>query len=254
MDTKVDLKIENTSIRKNWDEKSNQWQYSIVDVVALVTKSSDPRNYWKVLKNRLKKGQNKLVTECNQLKLPATDGKSYLTDTANSENILKIVKLIAPQYTDSFKQWFDNTEKSLLFNTQNSNQNFTPTPTTTLEKNTTYPQSSLDTEEFLLLVDGYYQNNFLIIEAFVAGLDPNNLFISATCEKLTIEGVRTSLLSPFGETSQSELAWGKFSREIDLPTEIDIDKIETKEKDGLITVRLPIKNKNISRTLRLSSI
>lgn len=67
-------------IRTAWDENEEKWFFSIVDVVAVLTDSSDARNYWKVLKNRLKKEGNESVTKCNQLKLLSPDGKRYLTD------------------------------------------------------------------------------------------------------------------------------------------------------------------------------
>src|SRR3989338_7101248 len=79
--------IKDDAIRHHFDEKSGKWYFSVVDVIAIITKSSDPRNYWKVLKNRLKKAQNKLVTECNQLKMLASDGKYYLTDVADEKTI-----------------------------------------------------------------------------------------------------------------------------------------------------------------------
>ena len=64
-------------IRSVWDDVAEEWYFSVVDVVAVLTESADPRNYWKVLKNRLKKEGNESVTNCNQLKLKAADGKFY---------------------------------------------------------------------------------------------------------------------------------------------------------------------------------
>ena len=69
-------------VRSVWDETAEEWYFSVVDVVAVLTESDNPRNYWKVLKNRLKKEGNESVTNCNQLKLKAADGKSYKTDVA----------------------------------------------------------------------------------------------------------------------------------------------------------------------------
>lgn len=251
MSTENTLNIENSTIRKNWDEQANDWCYSIVDVIAIITPSSDPRNYWKVIKNRLKKAQNKLVTECNQLKMLATDGKYYLTDTASKETILEIIKLIAPQYFESFKQGFDDVSEKGLKNISNYEKTSLAESPIFEDKNLTYPQLEKEVSEFLLLVDGYFENNFMIIEAFIAGLDTNNLFIKATCDELTIEGARR--MNEIAHDIQ-ELSWGKFSRTIPLPHEIDINKIETKEKDGYISIRLPLLNKNISKVLKLNSI
>ena len=101
-------KIKFDTIRKKWIGIEEKWYFSVVDVIGLITTSSNPRNYWKVLKNRLKIKENKLVTECNQLKLEAPDGKFYLTDVGNVNTIGKIVDLISPQNTLPFKAWAMN--------------------------------------------------------------------------------------------------------------------------------------------------
>ena len=77
--------FEDRKVRSVWDEETEKWYFSIVDVVAVLTDSASyqlARNYWKVLKNRLVKEGNETVTNCNQLKLPAEDGKMRLTDVA----------------------------------------------------------------------------------------------------------------------------------------------------------------------------
>lgn len=97
---------QNEPIRYIYDENSRKFYFSIVDIVGIITDSTDARNYWKVLKNRLKKAQNKLVTECNQLKMQSIDGKFYLTDAGDKETILNIVEIISPQYIPHFHQYF----------------------------------------------------------------------------------------------------------------------------------------------------
>ena len=71
-----------------------KWYFSVVDVIAILTDSPTPRNYWKVLKNRLKKEGNESVTNCNQLKLLAADGKRYLSDVADQEQLFRIIQSV----------------------------------------------------------------------------------------------------------------------------------------------------------------
>ena len=96
---------QNEPIRYYFDENTQKLYFSIVDVVSIITESTDARNYWKVLKNRLKKAQNKLVTECNQLKMQSSDGKFYKTDAVDKETMLKIIEIISPEYIPLFKQY-----------------------------------------------------------------------------------------------------------------------------------------------------
>ena len=76
-------------IRTIWNEDQEKWYFSVVDVVGVLTDSPNPNNYWKVLKHRLAKEGSELVTNCNQLKLQASDGKYYLTDVADTAYLLK---------------------------------------------------------------------------------------------------------------------------------------------------------------------
>lgn len=95
-------------IRTAWDADKEEWFFSIVDVVAVLTDQPDTdhaRNYWKVLKNRLKKEGNESVTNCNQLKLEAADGKKYKTDVGTPEQILRLIQSIPSPKAEPFKQW-----------------------------------------------------------------------------------------------------------------------------------------------------
>jgi prophage antirepressor-like protein len=86
--------FENHEIRRVYDEASETWWFSVVDIVQVLTQQPDyqaARNYWKVLKNRLNKEGSQSVTNCNRLKMPAADGKSYLTDVATAETLLRLV-------------------------------------------------------------------------------------------------------------------------------------------------------------------
>ena len=76
-------------IRSVWDDEAEIWYFSIVDVVAVLTESADPANYWKVLKNWLKKEGNETVTNCNQLKLRAADGKMRMTDEWKARSVYR---------------------------------------------------------------------------------------------------------------------------------------------------------------------
>ena len=88
--------FEEREIRRVYDEKTETWFFSVVDIVQVLTQQpgyQTARNYWKVLKNRLAREGSQLVANCNRLKLPAADGKSYLTDVANAETLLRLVKV-----------------------------------------------------------------------------------------------------------------------------------------------------------------
>ena len=92
-------------IRSVWDDEAEIWYFSIVDVVAVLTESVNPANYWKVLKNRLKKEGNETVTNCNQLKLRATDGKMRMTDVATAEQMFRVIQSIPSPKAEPFKMW-----------------------------------------------------------------------------------------------------------------------------------------------------
>ena len=97
--------FEERNVRTIWDDVQEKWYFSVVDVVAILTDSPTPRNYWKVLKNRLKKEGNESVTNCNQLKLLAADGKRYLTDVADQEQLFRIIQSVPSPKAEPFKQW-----------------------------------------------------------------------------------------------------------------------------------------------------
>ena len=91
-----------------YDEASETWHFSVVDVVAALIQQPDfqaARNYWKVLKNRLKKEGSQSVTKCNRLKLPAADGKSYQTDVADPETLLRIIQSVPSPRAEPIKLW-----------------------------------------------------------------------------------------------------------------------------------------------------
>ena len=97
--------FEEKTVRTVWDDAEEKWYFSIVDAVAVLTDSPDPRNYWKVLKHRLKKEGNQSVTDCNQLKLPSSDGKYYKTDVADTEQLFRLIQSIPSPKAEPFKLW-----------------------------------------------------------------------------------------------------------------------------------------------------
>jgi hypothetical protein len=97
--------FENKQVRSVWDSEQEKWHISIVDVIAVLTESSNSRNYWKVLKHRLRAEGNESVTNCNQLKLPAADGKKYLTDVADVEQLFRLIQSIPSPKAEPFKLW-----------------------------------------------------------------------------------------------------------------------------------------------------
>ncbi len=97
---------ENKEIRSVWDEEKEEWYFSVVDVVGILSESENPNNYWKVLKKRLKDEGNELVTVCNQLKMKShKDGKMYKTDVADLQGIFRIIQSIPSPKAEPFKMW-----------------------------------------------------------------------------------------------------------------------------------------------------
>ncbi len=106
-DSKVKL-FESQQIRSEWDAEAEKWWFSVLDVVAVLTDQPDykkVRNYWKWLKNKLIAEGSQLVSATNQLKLPAADGKKYLTDVADTEQILRLIQSIPSKRAEPFKLW-----------------------------------------------------------------------------------------------------------------------------------------------------
>jgi len=93
------------NIRRHWNDKEEKWYFSVVDVVGVLSDSGDPRNYWKVLKSRLKKEGSEVVTKCNQLKMMAVDGKKYLTDVTDTENLFRLIQSVPSPKAEPIKLW-----------------------------------------------------------------------------------------------------------------------------------------------------
>ena len=109
--------FETKKVRTIWDDEQEKWYFAIVDVVAVLTEQNDyqtSRNYWKVLKNRLKNEGNETVTNCNQFKLQAADGKMRLTDVADTEQLFRLIQSIPSPKAEPFKIWMSQVASSRL--------------------------------------------------------------------------------------------------------------------------------------------
>ncbi len=104
-ETKIKL-FQNQEVRYKWDDELEEYYFSVIDVVGILSESKNPNNYWKVLKKRLKDEGVELVTICNQLKLPShKDGKLYKTDVATAKQLFRIIQSIPSPNAEPFKQW-----------------------------------------------------------------------------------------------------------------------------------------------------
>lgn len=111
----TEIKIfENKKVRTLWDAETEEWYFSVVDIVGILTDSVNPNNYWKVLKNRLKKEGSQLVTNCNQLKMQSSDGKKYKTDCMNMEQVFRLIQSIPSPKAEPFKLWMSHVAKDRL--------------------------------------------------------------------------------------------------------------------------------------------
>jgi DNA-damage-inducible protein D len=97
--------FEHKKVRSVWDEKENQWYFSVIDVIAILTDSSDSKDYWYRMKKREKLSGFELSTICRQLKIEATDGKKYATDCTNTKGILRIIQSVPSPKAEPFKLW-----------------------------------------------------------------------------------------------------------------------------------------------------
>ncbi len=128
---KNDIKIfEERKVRTVWDEVTEEWYFSIVDVVETLTNSPNPRKYWSVLKTRLKKEGSELTTICSQLKMPSADGKFYKTDVASTMQLFRLIQSIPSPKAEPLKLWIAKVAKERLDQIQDPElsieQNFPP--------------------------------------------------------------------------------------------------------------------------------
>ena len=106
--------FEERKVRAIWDDEQEEWYFSIVDVISILTDSPNPRKYWSVLKTRLKREGSELTTNCSQLKMQAADGKTYLTDVANTEQLFRLIQSVPSPKAEPFKLWIAQVAKERL--------------------------------------------------------------------------------------------------------------------------------------------
>ena len=114
--SKISIRFFNDrEVRAVWDEENSKWWFNVVDIIGVLNEQDDytkNRNYWKYLKNKLRKENEQLVSATNQLKLTASDGKRYLTDTLDSDGVIALAKNFPNSRSNEFLDWFlysDNT-------------------------------------------------------------------------------------------------------------------------------------------------
>ena len=117
--------FQSQQIRSLWNEEEQEWYFSVVDVVGVLTEQPTQeraRNYWKVLKSRLKEEGNESVTNCNQLKLMSSDGKKYNTDVADTEQLFRLIQSVPSPKAEPFKQWMAQVARERLDELQDPEQ------------------------------------------------------------------------------------------------------------------------------------
>lgn len=115
MTKKEAIKIfEEKKVRAVWDDETEEWYFSVIDVVAVLTDSLDPKRYWSVLKSRLKKEGCEPTTICSTLKMPAADGKNRMTDVATTQQLFRLIQSVPSPKAEPFKLWIAQVAKERL--------------------------------------------------------------------------------------------------------------------------------------------
>ena len=113
MDNKIQI-FEDKIIRTAWNEEAEEWYFSVVDVVSVLTDSKNPTAYWRKLKQRLKAEGNETVTNCHGLKMTAPDGKKRMTDVVDTTNLLRLIQSIPSPKAEPFKMWLAEVGKDRI--------------------------------------------------------------------------------------------------------------------------------------------
>ncbi len=121
-------------VRRHYDEEKELWYFSVVDVIEILTESVNPRKYWSVLKTRLKREGSEMATNCSQLKMKSWDGKKYLTDVLDTENILRLIQSVPSPKAEPFKLWLAKVWYERIEETENPELSFDRAMQTYLKK------------------------------------------------------------------------------------------------------------------------
>lgn len=114
MEQKISIRFfDDTEVRAIWDDEHSKWWFSVIDVVSVLSQSSDARNYWYVLKNRLKKANSEVLTTCKGFKLLAPDGKRRLTDCMDFDGIIELAKNFPSKQANRFIEWFTYSDETI---------------------------------------------------------------------------------------------------------------------------------------------
>ena len=126
--------FEDKRVRVQWDPQKEKWYFSIIDIIEVLTDSINPRKYWSVLKTRLKAEDSELATKCSQLKMKSSDGKFYLTDVGDTEQVLRLVQSIPSPKAEPFKIWLAKVGYERIEETENPELAFDMAMKTYLQK------------------------------------------------------------------------------------------------------------------------
>ena len=126
--------FEDKRVRVQWDPEKEKWYFSIIDIIEVLTNSVNPRKYWSVLKTRLKAEDSELATKCSQLKMKSSDGKFYLTDVGDTEQVLRLVQSIPSPKAEPFKIWLAKVGYQRIEETENPELAFDRAMKTYLQK------------------------------------------------------------------------------------------------------------------------
>ena len=114
MTNKISIRFfDDKEVRAIWDEQHSKWQFSVIDIIGILSQSADVRNYWYVLKNRLKKSKDQLLTKCKGFKLIAPDGKRRLTDCLDNDGIIELAKKFPSKEANRFIEWFTYSDETI---------------------------------------------------------------------------------------------------------------------------------------------
>ena len=163
--------FENSAIRTIWNEQEEEWYFSVVDVVGVLTEQASPRTastYWAVLKKRLtEEGAEQLLTNCKQLKMKSTDGKMRLTDVANTEQLLRIIQSIPSKKAEPFKLWLAEVGKERIEETIDPEQTIDRALATYAKKTDIPDISNLALKDDIPSVEGLASKDWVLSQNYL---------------------------------------------------------------------------------------